>query len=239
MEIIPEDFISRSQMHLNRIKENSHKYSLIEQAEVYEMVGICQYFNGQFREALTNLDMSLRGQYEALKPMRQVCYIKLLVILIAKLLIFMATLISAEQLGSIHFRFGNMDKADNILKAANNMAMKLKNTEYIVVSLTNLAIVNLRLKKYGVAIKYSREAVDVVAENYSTSSHEVLYRFNYFHSRFTQIVFIMQYIIHSRVLLSIYLKAGELTKAEVLLADKIFSEKGFFPNDSSKSRLMS
>jgi len=79
IDMIPEDLLVKSQITLSRIKENTKKYSVVEQSEAYEIMGICQYFNGQYRDAMLNLETSIKGQFEAIKPPRQLCYIQILV----------------------------------------------------------------------------------------------------------------------------------------------------------------
>lgn len=76
---INDDLISSARLKLNRVTENISKYTVFEQSEAFEVAGICQYFNGQFREAMVNLDISIKKPYENIKPPRQVCYIKILV----------------------------------------------------------------------------------------------------------------------------------------------------------------
>lgn len=77
--IINDGFLTSARLNLERISDGAVKYSVIEQSEVFEVAGICQYFNGQYREAMVNLELSIKGQYESLKPQRQLCYIKILV----------------------------------------------------------------------------------------------------------------------------------------------------------------
>lgn len=89
-----------------------------------------------------------------------------------RLIQFMYSLMQ-NQLAGVHFRFGNLDKADSNLKASHALATKLKIVEYSAVSLSNLAIVSLRQKKYHAAMKYSREAVEVISESCAKSSPEV------------------------------------------------------------------
>lgn len=79
INVIPEDLLVKSQITLSRIKEAANKYSIVEQSEAYEIMGICQYFNGQYRDAMANLEMSIKGSYEGVKPPKQLCYIKILV----------------------------------------------------------------------------------------------------------------------------------------------------------------
>jgi len=51
----------------------------IEKSDIYESLGITQFFNGDYSESIDNLQASIQPQYLRLKSKKRICYVKLLV----------------------------------------------------------------------------------------------------------------------------------------------------------------
>jgi len=108
---------SKSNQQLSSI---SSMYTDIEKSEIYESLGITQFFNGNYSEAIDNLKASIQPQYLRLKSNKRICYVKLLI-------------------GILYFRAADLNSADEyfssvaeisrpIIFKANAPVMKINNT---------------------------------------------------------------------------------------------------------------
>jgi hypothetical protein len=74
-----------------QLSSSSSMYTDIEKSEIYESLGITQFFNGNYSEAIDNLKASVQPQYLRLKSNKRICYVKLLVRNMLMLMMMMTT----------------------------------------------------------------------------------------------------------------------------------------------------
>ncbi len=153
VHLIVSDNVKQFQKALKKITRRKKKYTDVEVSEAYESLGIAQFYHGDLKEAVINLELSIDPRYIELKPERSVIYVKIM-------------------LANLYCRFGQYEKSENLL--AN--AVSISSTDYddlIPTIQSNWAIVLLHLKKDKEAVLKGREGLASAAQILSKTSNEV------------------------------------------------------------------
>jgi tetratricopeptide (TPR) repeat protein len=160
MNLIVSDNIEQFQRGLNKVLKDKFckNYTLLEKSEAFESLGTAQFYHGDYKDAVGNLELAIAPQYLELKSERSVVFIKVM-------------------LANLYCRFGDFVKAENILENT----ISISSHEYddlVPVIQSNWAIVLTHLKQNKEAIMKAREALSSAALLHSKSSSLVSYEEN-------------------------------------------------------------
>lgn len=155
------------------------EYTNIERSEALETLGIAQFYNGDYSDAVINLEKAISSRYIKLKSKKRVVIIKTLVrkrsdfILETVLSFTCAVLCVLLQLGSLYYRFGDLHRAEQMFAAAGDSCKKLHENVMWSTNLSNLAIVQIRQENAKDALRNARASVDLLQKIYSKKCSEV------------------------------------------------------------------
>eukprot|EP01032_Pedospumella_encystans_P025765 gene25765-29109_t len=181
--ILPPLKVHQLEDDVARKTADKTRFTNIERSDAFESLGIAQFYNGNYAEAISNLEASIAPRYIKVKSKRRVAVIKTL-------------------LGSLYYRFGDLQRAELLFATAGESCRKIHNDKLWSITLSNLAIVQLRQENTKDAQKNAKAAVDIVQKIYSRKCSE--------------------YLQAVRVHICIYLKMEEYSKAEGLVEDNEF-----------------
>ena len=144
---IPVSKINEFKNELDEIVgANSERYTLVEQADAYQRLGIAQFFYGAYIESIKNLNFSMKIRRDLLKATqngspnpenRSICA-------------------NGSFLGLALFRIGDCKQAESVLQYTANIVKNCCYFDIAVVVFGNLAIVKLLLTKYAEAGEKAR-----------------------------------------------------------------------------------